>query len=236
MIPLWRVRTAAKSAQSAKRSNPLAAPSRWKGGAHIVIASPKNSSGGPYKFKRKSGKPSGAGKASSATTGPLTQLEAAPAAARQRRGDEEFERQLQMALMATQEDMRKSANTTSPAAAEGGGCHSGVATMHRPADPAASTSAVAHRPASLFWAEVFCGSASDGAWVHVDAYARAVGTPASVEASGRIQPGIAYVAAFVDGTVKDVTRRYAGSFVKALRARDEKWFVGALQPLRCKVR
>eukprot|EP00892_Ulva_mutabilis_P007434 jgi/Ulvmu1/5062/UM021_0079.1 len=236
VIPLWRVRSAAKSSQAANRPKQAqGAAAKLEGSARIVTASPKKSSSGARKFGRKAKKQAEAKEEAPATTNSNSEpaATATEAGQRQRRGDEEFERQLQMALLATKEDALVSASTASPAAGEqlGG---SGPATIHIPSDSTAT--AAAQRSASLYWAEVFCGAASDGAWVHADAYAGVVGAPASVEACGRIAPALSYVAAFVDESVKDVTRRYAASFVKTLRARDEKWFTAVMQPLRSKVR
>lgn len=184
----------------------------------------------PRKFKRKSKQPLGAALSPGASpieTNPAATAASLPEAAphqRQRRGDEEFERQLQMALLATK---------------AGGALDSSISAASPPGEqrPDISTPASApQRPASLFWAEVFCGSSSDGAWVHADGFAGAVGAPGAVDASGRARPAVGYVVAFLDGAVKDVTRRYAASYVKTLRARDEKWFVEVMKPLRGTVR
>lgn len=207
----------------------------------MVVASPSNVSAGPRKFKRKRKEApaaeSGAGATPIAPAPAPTTAAAAAAAAcpppaalnqRQRRGDDEFERQLQMALLATREGGAVLA-TTEP------GEPGGPTTAPSPHSPCTSTPA-AQRPASLFWAEVFFGSSSDGAWVHADGFAGVVGAPAAVEASGRAKPTLGYVAAFLGGAVKDVTRRYAASYVKTLRARDEKWFAEVMKPLRSTVR
>lgn len=196
----------------------------------MVIAGPSNTSSMPRRFKRKSKQllvAAHSPDASPTKTDPAATVASAPQAAsppQQRRGDEEFERQLQMAILATKED---------------GAVGSSTATVSAPAAqrPGGSTpTPVPQRPASLFWAEAFCGSSSDGAWVHVDGFAGIVGAPGVVEASGRARPTVGYVAAFLDGAVKDVTRRYAASYVKTLRARDEKWFTEVMKPLRGTVR
>lgn len=224
VVPLWRVRGAAASSAGRKAQ---ASSSRWKGfAAHVVTASPPKTPAALHKFNRKPRNGTGKHGDAMATSGP-SQIEPGVQPAKGppitcqpvRRGDEEFERQLQMALLATKESNVEPISGVKPKV-----------------ENSARDNIPVQRPASLFWAEVFCGSSSEGAWVHADAYAGVVGAPGSVENSSRVRPALGYVVAFLGGSVKDVTRRYASSYVKSLRSRDQKWFAEVMKQLRTPVR
>ena len=163
-------------------------------------------------------------------------------AARRQAGDDELERQLQLAMMASTVDTGKPAAKADAVAA-------GTAVARPPAEASKGRSSVANwmRDASkrqrssggqaataggAVWVEVFCGSASDGGWLHVDPLTGAVDAPGSVEAAQRSGSVLAYIVAFLDGGAKDVTRRYCSSFMKSLKERDEKWWLPVCAPLR----
>ena len=82
------------------------------------------------------------------------------------------------------------------------------------------------------WVELFDGTAAEGGWLHVDPLAGAVDAAAAVEGKQRAGPAVTYVVAFSAGGGKDVTRRYCSSFMKSLKARDEKWWQPVVAPLR----
>jgi hypothetical protein len=238
VVPLWRKVPSTKPVINKAAQASMTASSQWQGTAKVVVAGPLPAQ--PPPRKRKRGDLEGTAPQNAAGAGGSVPAkvesdapsqsdtgEEEPYAAR-RRGDDEFERQLQMALLATQED-----------AARAAAAPSGARTAHTcTAEPASAppVAAIAPRAASMFWAEVFCGSVATGAWVHADGVAGNINRVHEVEAQGVVGPVLAYVFAFSAGGVKDVTRRYAASYVKSLRGRDEKWVADVLAPLRPQVR
>ena len=146
---------------------------------------------------------------------------------RRRRGDEELEAQLRLAMAASEAAPPRTATPVAPSAPKPSDAFMGR--WRSTTTPASSTG----QPAGwVAWTEAFCGSAVEGAWVHVDAAAGCVDAASRVEESKKAGPAVAYVVAFLAGAAKDVTRRYAASWMRSLRERDEKWWVEALRPLR----
>ncbi|BDA45057.1 probable DNA repair protein complementing XP-C cells homolog [Coccomyxa sp. Obi] len=82
------------------------------------------------------------------------------------------------------------------------------------------------------WAEVYCGSAESGSWVHVDPLTGTVDRAQDVEKGCVREAPMAYVVAFSGNTAKDVTQRYVRSFRAVEKLRDEQWWQETLQPLR----
>ncbi|CAL8469198.1 g8739 [Coccomyxa elongata] len=82
------------------------------------------------------------------------------------------------------------------------------------------------------WAEVYCGSAESGSWVHVDPLTGTVDRAQDVEKGCVREAPMAYVIAFSGNTAKDVTQRYVKSFRAVEKLRDEQWWQETLQPLR----
>jgi hypothetical protein len=153
---------------------------------------------------------------------------------RRRKGDEELEAQLRLAMFASAADAQRvcsplegtSGNepmqcTSTPWRGQehnGSGRHLGAAHKQQVGWAA--------------WAEVFCGDAASGSWLHADPIAGVAKAADGVEKAGRAGVAVAYVVAFQGGAAKDVTRRYAGSFMRSLREREEKWWTTMLEPFR----
>ncbi|KAF5839400.1 Rad4 beta-hairpin domain 3-domain-containing protein [Dunaliella salina] len=173
---------------------------------------------------------------------------------RQRRGDDEFERQLQMAMIATQAEQaarqKLGPQEPSPAAErEGRGGSGGAGTSRAALTTSASVShsatqspagkkggvVVAAPDFASCWAEVWCGSPEYGRWVHVDVVATEVDRPQKVEpcaaASGTYAAAAGYVVACEEGVVRDVTTRYLTNTLAVKRLRDGPWWAATQQKL-----
>jgi hypothetical protein len=164
---------------------------------------------------------------------------------RRRKGDEELQMQLRLAMMASQVDTEQGgaslldavgAHSMAAGVVGGSGKHGMGAEVDQSGQfcrfggQGSARGAPAHI-GWLLWAEVFCGGAADGGWVHADPLVGLVNCAERVEAQQRAGPVITYVVAFYAGAAKDVTRRYCGSFMKSLKHRDEKWWLALLEPL-----
>jgi hypothetical protein len=150
---------------------------------------------------------------------------------RRRKGDEELEAQLRLAIFAS----AAVAERVRPS--DGGPSKDHTPTGQRREDSKGTNGVLARAadaqlPGWAAWAEVFCGNVASGRWLHADPLAGAAKAVDCVEKAGRAGPVVVYVVAFHSGAAKDVTRRYAGSFMRSLRARDEKWWTGVLGPFR----
>jgi Rad4 transglutaminase-like domain len=177
------------------------------------------------------------GNASTAAVAPA-QPETAAETAKRRRGNDELEAQLRLAMAASEADAERFAAAAASAAVarkasahRDSAAHGGASTSRRWGF-AAAPNALSGPTGWLAWTEAFCGGMADGAWVHVDAVAGHVDAAARVEEAKRAGPVAAYVVACLAGAAKDVTRRYVASWMRSLRERDEKWWVEALKPLR----
>eukprot|EP00850_Spirogloea_muscicola_P010036 SM000058S18466 [mRNA] locus=s58:2763:10424:- [translate_table: standard] len=176
----------------------------------------------------------------------LVSEEARPAR-RRSKGDEEYERQLAMALEATAAASPNGMRGTSPSMstppqqpAERLLRRWQSRTPLGAADRAASASAAAPWSRKmgpiLHWAEVFCpGEGPEGRWVHVDGARGVVDCANDVEAAtaaGCCQP-LRYVLAFAGGGAKDITRRYITRWSRVAPLRvDAAWWECTLAPLR----
>ena len=233
-------------ASQQKRKRATAAPKT--AAAAPVAAVPKKRKSGNGKNSTKVSAPAGdaagatapsASTAGSADADASAAQRAAEASERTRRGDEELERQLQLAMEASK--------------FESGRLHSSALTstslpepqpdkqpsMHRKASAqmdrwrSLSTSQSLQQPAGwLAWTEAFCGTVSEGSWVPADPCTGCVDAAGRVEEAKRAGPVPAYIAAFLAGAAKDVTRRYGSSWMRCLRERDEKWWCDIMTPLR----
>ncbi|GMH36283.1 hypothetical protein BSKO_04151 [Bryopsis sp. KO-2023] len=145
---------------------------------------------------------------------------------KKRKGDEEFERQLAMAMEAT-------AMASSPAKDHPG----------QPEEPPApsilrvesgNAGSGWSRSKSLchHWCEVFCGSVENGRWVHVDPINDWVDRCNAVEDIAHRRSPLTYVVGFSGGGAKDVTRRYANDFLQSRKHRDEQWWEETIHPFR----
>lgn len=167
----------------------------------------------------------------------------APVATKQNRGDAEFEAQLAMALCATarveelkEADRGRAETTETEAPSSSKKERTSYASRHRKGPPASSaTPGMAWsslRAAPVHWAEVFCGSMSSGKWIVVDPIRQWVDRPHAVEQGTCRERSLTYVVAYGDAGPKDVTKRYAASYMATMKLRDEQWWqvtLGAVQ-------
>lgn len=140
-----------------------------------------------------------------------------------RKGDLEFEMQLQMALSSTavgaadskmgsgNNMSSNSSNFSSPTKRM-----KKILSEESPLSQGISTAVGSRRVASpLYWAEVYCsGENLTGKWVHVDAVNAIVDGELKVEAvAAACKTALRYVVAFAGNGAKDVTRRYLLSLI-----------------------
>ena len=130
-----------------------------------------------------------------------------------RKGDVEFELQLEMALSATaaKTQNNKLATHTSQSTVSLQDSSPPLKKLRQNAEALSSSSAIWSRSAGapLYWAEVYCGGqASTGRWVHVDVVNDLIDAERKVEASSAVcKKPLRYVVAFAGNGAKDVTRR-----------------------------
>ncbi|XP_044468590.1 DNA repair protein RAD4 isoform X2 [Mangifera indica] len=161
-----------------------------------------------------------------------------------RKGDLEFEMQMQMALSATaagscesnfgsdEKNLKSDENVSSP-----------FKRMKRieniessPSCEGISTAVGSRKVGSpLYWAEVYCsGENLTGKWVHVDAANAIIDGEQKVEAAASAcKITLRYVVAFAGHGAKDVTRRYCMKWHKIASKRvNPAWWDVVLAPLR----
>lgn len=132
-----------------------------------------------------------------------------------RKGDVEFELQLEMALSATAAETQnnKLATHTSQSTVSLQDSSPPLKKLRQNVEALSSSSAIWSRSAGapLYWAEVYCGGqASTGRWVHVDVLNDLIDAEQKVEASSAVcKKPLRYVVAFAGNGAKDVTRRSA---------------------------
>lgn len=138
-----------------------------------------------------------------------------------RKGDAEFELQLEMALSATAAGVGASNSMSHIDGLSGSSSLPSppkklkkiVFPEHESVIQSSSSSAVWSRKLGppQYWAEVYCnGETLNGRWIHVDAVNGIVDGESDVEASAAAgRKPIKYVVAFSGGGAKDVTRRFA---------------------------
>jgi xeroderma pigmentosum group C-complementing protein len=131
-----------------------------------------------------------------------------------RKGDVEFELQLQMALSATAAEIQENKLAATSSQSTGTLLNSTppLKKSRKNAEVASNSSAVWSRNgAPLYWAEVYCGGQTlTGRWVHVDAVNDIIDGERQVEAASAVcRKPLRYVVAFAGGGAKDVTRRFA---------------------------
>ncbi|CAH9089903.1 unnamed protein product [Cuscuta europaea] len=158
-----------------------------------------------------------------------------------RKGDLEFELQLEMALSATAvesvrenyvqhlgEPLHTSSSNLSPYKTKNKkleDCSDGIST-------AIGSKKVG---APLYWAEVYCsGENLTGKWVHVDSVNAIVDGEQNVEvAAAACKIPLIYVVAFAGNGAKDVTRRYCTKWYKIRSKRaNSHWWDEVLEPLK----
>jgi xeroderma pigmentosum group C-complementing protein len=130
-----------------------------------------------------------------------------------RKGDLEFELQLEMALSATATDPQNNKVATHVSKSTGSLQNSTppLKKLRKNSEASLSSSAVWSRSgAPLYWAEVYCGGqSSTGKWVHIDAVNNLIDGERNVEASSAVcKKPLRYVIAFAGNGAKDVTRRF----------------------------
>ncbi|KAK6913536.1 Rad4/PNGase transglutaminase-like fold [Dillenia turbinata] len=156
-----------------------------------------------------------------------------------RKGDLEYQLQLEMALSATSVGSHRSdkASPTSPPELS-----SPTKKMKKIVSEESSTSALISTAvgsrkvgAPLYWAEVYCsGENLTGKWVHVDAVNAIIDGEQKVEAAAAAcKKSLRYVVAFAGHGAKDVTRRYCTKWYKIASHRiNSIWWDAVLAPLK----
>ncbi|RDX74721.1 DNA repair protein RAD4, partial [Mucuna pruriens] len=159
-----------------------------------------------------------------------------------RKGDHEFEMQLEMALSATAVGCQESTNE-SGANPDSSSFSCPSKRMKRVTGEESSTSPQVISTAigsmkvgsPLYWAEVYCSEENlTGKWVHVDAVNLIIDGEDKVEAMvAACKTSLRYVVAFAGQGAKDVTRRYCMKWYKIASHRvNSTWWDSVLAPLR----
>ncbi|KAK7321488.1 hypothetical protein VNO77_32191 [Canavalia gladiata] len=159
-----------------------------------------------------------------------------------RKGDLEFEMQLEMALSATAIECQES-KKESGANADSSNISCSSKEMKRVAGEKSSipsqtiSTAIGSMKVGspLYWAEVYCSEENlTGKWVHVDAVNLIVDGEDKVEAmAAACKTSLRYVVAFAGQGAKDVTRRYCMKWYKIASHRvNSTWWNSVLAPLR----
>ncbi|PON89056.1 DNA repair protein Rad [Trema orientale] len=160
-----------------------------------------------------------------------------------RKGDVEFELQMEMALSST------AVGTVDSKIQSDTNCSNNVSNFSSPSKRVKkivseessssigiSTAIGSKRVGSpLYWAEVYCnGENLTGRWVHVDAINAIIDEEMKVEAvAAACKMSLRYVVAFAGNGAKDVTRRYCMKWYKIASKRvDSIWWDAVLAPLR----
>ncbi|XP_021728088.1 DNA repair protein RAD4-like [Chenopodium quinoa] len=161
-----------------------------------------------------------------------------------KKGDLEFEMQLQMAMSATalvapgrRSEASTSGSPTSPLASLSPFKRIKRITEESPSSSHAISTAIGSRKvgAPLHWAEVYCcGENMTGKWVHIDAINSIVDGELKVEAAvTACKKSLSYVVAFAGHGAKDVTRRYCEKWYKISPKRIYlEWWDAVLAPLK----
>ncbi|KAJ1268490.1 hypothetical protein BS78_07G139700 [Paspalum vaginatum] len=156
-----------------------------------------------------------------------------------RKGDVEFELQLEMALSATAAETRNNKLATNMSQSIGSLQDSTppLKKLRQTSEAVSSSSAVWSRSAGapLYWAEVYCsGEASTGRWVHVDVVNDLIDAERKVEATSAVcKKPLRYVVGFAGNGAKDVTRRYCLQWHRIAQGRvNPEWWESVLAPLK----
>ncbi|KAK7276237.1 hypothetical protein RIF29_17374 [Crotalaria pallida] len=159
-----------------------------------------------------------------------------------RKGDVEFEMQLQMALSATAVGCPGSTMESGANADEASfSCPSKRVKRVENADASTSSKVISTAVGStkvgspLYWAEVYCSEENlTGKWVHIDAVNMIIDGEDKVESMvAACKASLRYVVAFAGQGAKDVTRRYCMKWYKIASQRvSSTWWDSVLAPLR----
>lgn len=193
--------------------------------ASAASAAAKSATGRRPPPKRKAAPAAGKRKKKASSEDAPSSAEPAPT----NKGEEELQRQIEMAMLAT--GAAAGANDAPPRAPPA-----------PPAPPAVPGGAWRRgREANgtpVCWVEVFAESGESTTphkWLHVDPLYGWIDHPHRVEeAHARGQP-LSYVVACMAGGVKDVTKRYCADVRATQRLRDEAWWQETIAPLRVSV-
>nr|XP_016457355.1 PREDICTED: DNA repair protein RAD4-like [Nicotiana tabacum] len=160
-----------------------------------------------------------------------------------RKGDLEFEMQLEMALSSTAVEIVR--NTMVSELADVQSTSSNVSPFKKKKIKAEECSTSSHGistavgsrkvGAPLYWAEVYCsGENLTGKWVHVDVVNAITDGEQNVEAAAAAcKLHLRYVVAFAGNGAKDVTRRYCTKWYKIASERvNSIWWDAVLAPLK----
>ncbi|XP_059307344.1 DNA repair protein RAD4 [Lycium ferocissimum] len=160
-----------------------------------------------------------------------------------RKGDLEFEMQLEMALSTTAVEIAKNATVSDVKDVESS--LSNVSPFKKKKIKAEECSTSSHGistaigskkvGAPLYWAEVYCsGENLTGKWVHVDVVNAITDGEQNVEAAAAAcKLPLRYVVAFAGTGAKDVTRRYCTKWYKIRSERvNSIWWDAVLAPLK----
>ncbi|KAL2976075.1 hypothetical protein AAZX31_14G198700 [Glycine max] len=159
-----------------------------------------------------------------------------------RKGDIEFEMQLEMALSATTVECKDS-KTEASANPDSSSFSCPSKRVKRVIGEDSSTSPQVISTAigsmkvgsPLYWAEVYCSEENlTGKWVHVDALNLIIDGEDKVESMvAACKTSLRYVVAFAGQGAKDVTRRYCMKWYKIASHRvNSTWWDSVLKPLR----
>lgn len=154
-----------------------------------------------------------------------------------RKGDVEFELQLQMALSATAAEIQENKLAATSSQSTGTLLNSTppLKKLRKNAEVASNSSAVWSRNgAPLYWAEIYCGGqAMTGRWVHVDVVNDITDGERQVEAASAVcRKPLRYVVAFAGSGAKDVTRRYCLQWHRIVQGRvNPEWWDNVMAPL-----
>lgn len=149
-----------------------------------------------------------------------------------RKGDLEFEMQLEMALASTAVGNSNNLELSSPPAKKLKTIKPVEFSFSQGVSTAYGSKKVG---APLYWAEVYCcGENSTGKWVHIDVVNNIVNAEDRVEAAAAAcKNSLRYVVAFAGLGAKDVTRRYCTKWYKIEKHRsDSAWWDNTLAPLK----
>ncbi|RCV31141.1 hypothetical protein SEVIR_6G159100v4 [Setaria viridis] len=156
-----------------------------------------------------------------------------------RKGDVEFELQLEMALSATAAETQNNNQAThmSQSISSLQDSTPPMKKLRQNTEATSTSSAVWSRSAGapLYWAEVYCsGQASTGRWVHADVVNDLLDAERKVEASSAVcKKPLRYAVAFAGNGAKDVTRRYCLQWHRIAQGRvNPEWWEDVLAPLK----
>ncbi|KAF5480011.1 hypothetical protein F2P56_000787 [Juglans regia] len=161
-----------------------------------------------------------------------------------RKGDLEFERQLEIALSATASVTLENKIQSNASDLDGNSMDFSsplkrvkrIVSEESPSSQGISTAVGSRKVGSpLYWAEVYCsGENLTGKWVHVDVVNAVVDGEQKVEAmAAACKTSLRYVVAFAGRGAKDVTRRYCMKWYRiASRRVNSIWWDAVLAPLK----